>query len=125
MEKDAAGKTGIIEQEGQKITDLNIRIMQQQEAINQSNSKCEQIYELLKRRTEQSENESIINRRLNEQGEAMAAKISHLTNPDQMGDVAMQKKLEEYQRLLRCQSCNDRLKTTVLLKCMHTFWYFF
>jgi hypothetical protein len=36
----------------------------------------------------------------------------------------LQEKLENYRALTMCSSCNNSFKTHLLLKCMHTFWFF-
>ena len=77
---------------------------------------------ILKQKTDQADYEAEEKRRAIEQVQVLKAKVEALMKPETAADIALQKQVEEYRLLLKCQSCNTNFKSHVLLKCMHTFW---
>ncbi|KAI7906149.1 uncharacterized protein BX663DRAFT_498987 [Cokeromyces recurvatus] len=59
--------------------------------------------------------------RLEESSEILKRKIDSTNKVDRPAEARLRKEREEYRSLLNCSSCRIRLKSHIILKCMHTF----
>lgn len=59
--------------------------------------------------------------RLEESSELLKRKVDSTNRVDRPAEMKLRKEREEYRSLLNCSSCRTRLKSHVILKCMHTF----
>ncbi|KAI8148020.1 hypothetical protein BJV82DRAFT_664357 [Fennellomyces sp. T-0311] len=59
--------------------------------------------------------------RLEESCELLRRKLDAATKVEKPAEIELRKQKEEYRSLLNCGSCGTRLKSHVLMRCMHTF----
>lgn len=98
---------------------MNRRITEVNENIKIATQRHDHLLSLLKRKTEDCDAESSSYHRTLEKLTATQAKLDHVFKT---GDQNIIQQLEDYKKLLKCQSCQHNYKSHVLLQCMHTFW---
>ncbi|KAI8334993.1 hypothetical protein BC941DRAFT_399448 [Chlamydoabsidia padenii] len=59
--------------------------------------------------------------RIKEDSELLRRKIEATNKVENPAEMKLRKEKEEYRSLLNCSSCGTRLKSHVLMRCMHTF----
>ncbi|KAI8904426.1 hypothetical protein EDD86DRAFT_213406 [Gorgonomyces haynaldii] len=123
LEKQIAAKDTVAEEEKMKNMKSENRITELTTLLDQYNARMEQMNAFLAKKTEEAEQEAEKARRAGEQVMQLQSKVESLSKPVSANEIAMQRQLEEYRLLLKCQSCNINFKSHVLLKCMHTFCF--
>ncbi|KAI8921617.1 hypothetical protein BC831DRAFT_476333 [Entophlyctis helioformis] len=121
LEKEAAAKAPMLEKERRRVAELTVQAAQQKDKADRTALRCDQLAAMLKTKTEAVEQEAEAKRRLQEQVDMLKRKLDAYGSRDSPADSVLKKQLEEYKLLLKCQSCNNRFKSHVLNKCMHTF----
>ncbi|KAI9004250.1 hypothetical protein BC832DRAFT_559107 [Gaertneriomyces semiglobifer] len=122
LEKELAAKNVLCDDHRRKIAEHIREITDLKEKQKQLMTRYQNAAEILKERSEATERESEERRKAQEQLEYMRKKVEKLSKVEQVVDGNLTKQLEEYKLLLKCSSCNNKFKSHVLLKCMHTFW---
>ncbi|KAJ3022706.1 E3 ubiquitin-protein ligase bre1 [Thoreauomyces humboldtii] len=83
--------------------------------------KYENATAMLKKQVTLLEQEAEERRTSQEAAALLQRKLEKMGKTEQVADAGLQKELEQYKLLLKCSSCNNKFKSHVLNKCMHTF----
>ncbi|KAG0173012.1 E3 ubiquitin-protein ligase bre1 [Apophysomyces sp. BC1015] len=105
----------------QKISEVKGVIKELEEKIYLTKRKVEESESSMKEKIQQFEDEAYVRKRLDENNELLRRKLEVTRKVDSPAEMKLRKERDEYRALLNCSSCRTRLKSHVLMRCMHTF----
>ncbi|RUS20329.1 hypothetical protein BC937DRAFT_95481 [Endogone sp. FLAS-F59071] len=121
LERELTSTNGALEVHKTKVTDLTQQNTEMKQKIASSDNRFTELQKLLKDKTRSLEEEIHSRRRAEEEVDSLKRKVESLTKVENPAEQKLVKECEELRTLLKCNSCNTRLKSHLLLRCMHTF----
>ncbi|RKO89642.1 hypothetical protein BDK51DRAFT_23150 [Blyttiomyces helicus] len=121
VERELAARTTACDAHQQKVAVYMRQLTDLKEKVAKAGAKYDNMSTILKKKTESVDSEADKARRAQEHVDVLKKKVEVLQKQETSVDSSLQKQVDQYKLLLKCSSCNDKFKSHVLLKCMHTF----
>ncbi|CAO3626139.1 unnamed protein product [Cunninghamella echinulata] len=105
----------------QKITELRTSVNETKERLISAKDKVIEAEKSLMEKIRSIEEGAHNRLRMEENSEVLRRRIEANAKIEKPSELRLKKEKEEYRSLLNCSSCGTRLKSHVLMRCMHTF----
>ncbi|KAI8092549.1 uncharacterized protein BX664DRAFT_327564 [Halteromyces radiatus] len=105
----------------QKVAELKTSVDDAKEKLNFAKDKVIEVEKSIMDKIRSIEEGAHSRLRMEENCELLWRKIEATTKVEKPAEMKLRKEKEEYRSLLNCSSCGTRLKSHVLMRCMHTF----
>ncbi|KAK9763155.1 E3 ubiquitin-protein ligase bre1 [Basidiobolus ranarum] len=119
MERELASANSGLKACKDKLVDIMYQLDEAKEKLAKSEYKITDMQHILKERTHTFEHDLHHGKRLEEECTSLKKKVASLTS--NQGESELAQMCDEYKALLKCNSCNIRFKSHVLMRCMHVF----
>ncbi|CAO3596417.1 unnamed protein product [Absidia cylindrospora] len=105
----------------QKVSELKTSVDEVKEKVVFSKEKVVEVEQSIMDTIRSIEEGAHSRLRIEENSELLWRKIEATTKVEKPAEMKLRKEKEEFRSLLNCSSCGTRLKSHVLMRCMHTF----
>ncbi|KAL0081321.1 hypothetical protein F4703DRAFT_1866227 [Phycomyces blakesleeanus] len=121
LDRQSVASSGAVEIYLQKSLEMKASLEELKEKMLFGKEKIGELEKSVLEKIKMIEEDAHSRMRLEEGCELLRRKVEATTKVEKPVEMKLRKEKEEYRSLLNCSSCRTRLKSHVLMRCMHTF----